>query len=155
MRAGHLVAQEVGADGNLPSTVPSASWAFSVEPQAGWGDIAGRQQATAGWLASLPVFEPHWQVMMAHGLASGWIDWGGKRYEFQGSPAYAEKNWGGGFPSKWFWIQCNTFDGEPGAAVTAVGASCSCQCSILTTWSPSSVTPEIWRLSLQGRGGDC
>lgn len=33
------------------------------------------------------------------------------RYEFQDAPAYAEKNWGGGFPSKWHWIQCNSFDG--------------------------------------------
>lgn len=44
------------------------------------------------------------QVMMSHGLASGWIEWGGKRYEFQGAPAYAEKNWGGGFPTKWCWV---------------------------------------------------
>lgn len=93
---GRLVKQEQGAAGDLPSTVESCSWAFSVQPQTGWGDAAGRQRATAGWLASLPVFEPHWQVMMAHGVASGWVDWGGKRYEFQDAPAYAEKNWGGG-----------------------------------------------------------
>jgi hypothetical protein len=48
---------------------------------------------------------------MAHGLAEGWIQWGDKRYEFSAAPAYSEKNWGGGFPSKWVWIQCNTFDG--------------------------------------------
>lgn len=33
-----------------------------------------------------------------------------------------EKNWGGGFPRRWCWIQCNTFEGEPGTSVTAVGA---------------------------------
>ena len=33
------------------------------------------------------------------------------RYEFQDAPSYAEKNWGGGFPSKWHWVQCNSFDG--------------------------------------------
>ena len=38
-----------------------ASWDFSVEPQYGWGSL-GKQKATAGWLAALPVFEPHWQV---------------------------------------------------------------------------------------------
>ena len=93
---GRLVAAEAGAAGDLLSTVGSCAWAFSVRPEAGWGEPAGRQRATAGWLASLPVFEPHWQVMMAHGAASGGLEWGGKRYAFRDAPAYAEKNWGGG-----------------------------------------------------------
>ncbi len=59
--------------------------------------------------AFLPPLCP--QVLMAHGTASGWLQWGGQRYEFSNAPAYAEKNWGGGFPSKWHWIQCNSFDG--------------------------------------------
>ena len=46
-------------------------WAFSVRPVYGWGDESGVQKATAGWLAALPVFEPHWQVVQAHGLATG------------------------------------------------------------------------------------
>jgi len=60
--AGSLVASEFGASGNLPSTVKSAKWAFSVQPELGWGEKGQKQRATAGWLASLPVFEPHWQV---------------------------------------------------------------------------------------------
>ena len=60
---------------------------------------------------------------MAHGLASGWIEWGGQRYEFKDAPSYAEKNWGGGFPKKWFWVQCNSWDdADCDAALTAVGA---------------------------------
>jgi tocopherol cyclase len=47
---------------------------------------------------------------MSHGTASGWVQWGDRRYEFRDAPAYAEKNWGGGFPSKWAWLQCNTWD---------------------------------------------
>lgn len=50
---------------------------------------------------------------MAHGLSTGWVEWGGQRYEFVDAPSYVEKNWGGGFPKKWFWAQCNTFDGMP------------------------------------------
>jgi tocopherol cyclase len=30
---------------------------------------------------------------MAHGLATGYIDWDGRRYEFRDAPFYAEKNW--------------------------------------------------------------
>jgi tocopherol cyclase len=47
---------------------------------------------------------------MAEGRATGWLQWGDERHEFTGAPAYAEKNWGGGFPSKWVWVQCNTFE---------------------------------------------
>lgn len=119
---GRILAREAGAAGDLRSTVDGCRWAFSVRPVAGWGRAGGRQQATAGWLAALPVFEPHWQVLMAHGLASGWIEWGGKRYTFENAAAYAEKNWGGGFPKRWVWVQCNTFEGEEEASVTAVGA---------------------------------
>lgn len=65
---GALVANEAGAAGVLPSTVPSAQWAFSVRPVAGWGAPAERQKATAGWLAALPVFEPHWQARASEPL---------------------------------------------------------------------------------------
>eukprot|EP00983_Pelagomonas_calceolata_P013373 428229-Pelagomonas_calceolata.AAC.1 len=40
---------------------------------------------------------------MSQGSATGWFEWGGRRMEFVDAPAYAEKNWGGGFPSKWHW----------------------------------------------------
>jgi tocopherol cyclase len=102
--------------------VCDVSWAFSVTPRAGWGGGARQaQRATAGWLAALPVFEPHWQVLMAHGAATGWVQWGDTRHVFTAAPFYSEKNWGRAFPRKWFWAQCNSFDGHPGVALTAAG----------------------------------
>lgn len=59
---GSLIDKEAGSTGKLHSTVGSCKWAFSVQPMVGWGEVGGRQRATAGWLAALPVFEPHWQV---------------------------------------------------------------------------------------------
>ena len=109
-------------------TVPHAEWAFDTTPVLGWGGGKGaRQRATAGWLAALPVFEPHWQVLMAHGTSTGTFTWGDTVYEFKDAPTYAEKNWGGSFPSRWFWAQCNHFtagvdDGTP-ASVTLAGAT--------------------------------
>ena len=169
---GRVVADERGAAGAPMSTVRSAEWCFSVRPAQGWGgggggggasgsaagsgprlglgacaaDGAGddRPLATAGWLSALSVFEPHWQVLVADGLATGWVRWGdggggkgeggsddggadadgdgGRVRHFVDAPFYAEKNWGGGFPSKWMWVQCNSFTGAPGVSVTAVGA---------------------------------
>ena len=97
------------------------SWQYEIKPIYGWGNTGNVQQSTAGWLSYFQIFEPGWQILMAHGLATGWIDWDGKRYEFTNAPAYSEKNWGQSFPQKWFWINCNSFDNEPNLAITAGG----------------------------------
>lgn len=108
----------------------AARWRYQIQPIYGWGDRDEKpfplwrnrsQQSTAGWLSSFPVFEPGWQILMAHGLATGWIEWNGTRYEFANAPAYGEKNWGGAFPQKWFWLNCNSFESEPDLALTAGG----------------------------------
>jgi len=102
-------------------TGQAAKWAFQVQPIYRWGNPNGRQQATAGWLSFLPIFEPGWQVLLAHGWATGWIEWQGERYELKNAPIYIEKNWGGAFPQKWFWIQCNAFADMPDLTLTAAG----------------------------------
>jgi hypothetical protein len=33
------------------------------------------------------------------------VEWGERRFEFTDAPTYSEKNWGGAFPLKWFWMQ--------------------------------------------------
>jgi tocopherol cyclase len=104
-----------------PGTGRSARWQYAIQPVYGWGDAMGRQQSTAGWLSQLQIFEPGWQILMAHGLSTGWIEWNGTRYSFENAPAYGEKNWGGAFPQKWFWLNCNAFESEPDLALTAGG----------------------------------
>ncbi|MED6133082.1 Tocopherol cyclase, chloroplastic [Stylosanthes scabra] len=107
---------------NYVETVETARWEYSTHPVYGWGDVGSAQKSTAGWLAAFPVFEPHWQICMAGGLSTGWIEWDGERIEFNDAPSYSEKNWGGGFPRKWFWAQCNVFEGGSGEiALTAAG----------------------------------
>ena len=72
----------------------SVSWCYAVEPRMGWGGrAAAKQYSTAGWLAALPVFEPHYQVVMAHGLATGHVTKDGRRHDFKDAPCYTEKNW--------------------------------------------------------------
>lgn len=104
-----------------PGTGDRARWHYVTVPLYGWGDVGRSSKSTAGLLSFFPVFEPGWQIMMAHGLATGWIEWQGHRYSFDQAPAYTEKNWGGAFPQKWFWLNCNCFDNEPDLALTAVG----------------------------------
>jgi len=119
----------------------TAYFDFAVKPLAGWGNYPPltryqnasdhasvlehggihRQRSTAGWLASYPVFEPHWQVNMANARATGSLNWNGTVYRFEDAPFYGEKNWGGAFPTKWYWSQCNSFDDHPDLSFTAGG----------------------------------
>ena len=62
MYAGSLESDDSSAAGNLPPTVKSVKWAYSTRPIYGWGDTGADQKSTAGWLAAMPVFEPHWQA---------------------------------------------------------------------------------------------
>ena len=105
--------------GALPEL--NCRWCYHTVPVYGWGHPYQPQQATAGVLSFLPIFEPGWQILMAHGLATGWIEWRGEKYNFNNTPAYSEKNWGRSFPQKWFWINCNSFEDTVGLAITAGG----------------------------------
>ena len=104
-----------------PGSGDRCRWRYETEPVYGWGNPNETQKATAGPLSFFPIFDPGWQVLMAHGRAAGWIEWNDRRYEFANAPAYAEKNWGRSFPRKWFWLNCNGFDDEADLALTAGG----------------------------------
>jgi len=102
-------------------------WSYSVNQIYEWGHPQSPQSSTAGWFSRFQLFEPGWQILMAHGLATGWFEWNDglrhqpARLEFSDAPAYAEKNWGGAFPRKWFWLQCNAFEQEQDLAITSGG----------------------------------
>jgi tocopherol cyclase len=109
-----------------PASAQIIRWNYTVAAIYGWG-TSPLQQSTAGWLSQLQIFEPGWQILMAHGLATGWfekVDCSGHvqtRLDFEGVPTYAEKNWGGAFPKQWFWIQCNAFADYADLALTCGG----------------------------------
>ena len=95
-------------------------WQYQIQPQYGWGN-RDQPQSTAGLLSYLPIFEPGWQITMAHGLATGYVEWQGKQYQFENAPVYSEKNWGSSFPQKWFWLNGNSFEESIDLALTAAG----------------------------------
>lgn len=145
----HLLGRIRGHDGSLGGVLEgqgrpgTCHFDFAVEPVCGWGGTDEEdQKSTGGWLASFAVFEPHWQVTMADGRASGEVVWQNKSYAFQNAPFYAEKNWGAALPIKWYWTQvrarlclvvnglassltggrkCNAFVGHDQLSVTAGG----------------------------------
>ncbi|HEY9824474.1 MAG TPA: tocopherol cyclase family protein [Stenomitos sp.] len=104
-----------------PGSTRYVEWQYQVQPVYGWGDPQGPQQSTAGWLSQFQMFEPGWQILMAHGLATGWINWNGYCYRFKDAPTYSEKNWGSAFPEQWFWVNCNAFEEKLTLTLTAGG----------------------------------
>jgi len=102
----------------------SCSWNIDITALDGWGS-RGRnpQKSTASWLSHIPyLFDPGYQVLMAHGVSNGWLQWKGRSFPILDCPVYIEKNWGQRFPKKWFWLQCNSFFSEKDLSVTSVGA---------------------------------
>jgi tocopherol cyclase len=116
-----------GHDGSLGGVGPGqgvpgdCTFDMTIAPRSGWGDTGGTQKSTAGWLARYPVFEPHWQVTLSDATATGSVTWKNKTFTFENQPLYAEKNWGGSFPIKWYWFQCNAFENYDDLTVTAGG----------------------------------
>jgi tocopherol cyclase len=99
-------------------------WNVGMIPVLGWGTRGGQGRCTATWLSHLPVFEPGYQVLMAHGIAAAGssVLYDGECWDLSGAALYCEKNWGAAFPSKWWWVQANAFPDIPDLTVTALGA---------------------------------
>lgn len=93
---------------NYVSSGVACAYDLRMTPRVSW---ARDGRSTATWLSRLQFFEPGYQVLLADATSTGVItDWRGRTHQVRDAPTYIEKNWGGAFPSRWFWLQCNAFD---------------------------------------------
>lgn len=58
----------------------------------------------------VPGLSQYWHPYLLGARVQGHALLGGHRIELDGATAYAEKNWGGGFPRTWWWGQAHGFD---------------------------------------------
>jgi hypothetical protein len=78
-------------------------------PRRAWGGLG-----PAGWLPGLGQYwHPHVLRARAEGVVAGW--------DLAGATAYAERNWGDGFPSRWWWGEAHDFGGDPVTVAFAGG----------------------------------
>jgi hypothetical protein len=78
-------------------------------PRRAWGGIG-----PAGWLPGLHQYwHPHVLRAGAEGTVAGW--------DLAGASVYAERNWGDGFPSRWWWGEAHDFGGDPVTVAFAGG----------------------------------
>jgi hypothetical protein len=82
-------------------------------PVRAWGGIG-----PAGWA---PGLHQYWHPHVLRARAEGIVAVGGRRWDLAGATAYAEKNWGDGFPERWWWGEAHDFAGDPVTVAFAGG----------------------------------
>jgi tocopherol cyclase len=64
----------------------------------------------SGLAQVLPGLGQYWHPWAMGGVAEGEAIFGGVRVPLDGMSVYGEKNWGRGFPERWWWGQADAFD---------------------------------------------
>lgn len=82
-------------------------------PVRAWGGIG-----PAGWA---PGLSQYWHPHVLRARADGAVTVAGERWDLEGATAYAEKNWGDGFPQRWWWGEAHDFGGDPVTVAFAGG----------------------------------
>ncbi len=67
--------------------------------------------AGGGLFSSIPFLNQYWHPYRLGGTATGTVEFNGGHWSFDAAPLYAERNWGAGFPERWWWGQAHDFGG--------------------------------------------
>lgn len=62
-----------------------------------------------GVFSSVPFLNQYWHPYRLGGKASGTVTHGDERWAFTDATLYCERNWGAGFPLRWWWGQAHDF----------------------------------------------
>ncbi|MBU3706363.1 MAG: hypothetical protein FGM50_06710 [Mycobacterium sp.] len=73
--------------------------------QVGWPKAFGG----GGIFSAIPFLNQYWHPYYLGGRASGTVEYGGQNWTFDNAKLYAERNWGAGFPLRWWWGQAHDF----------------------------------------------
>ena len=73
-----------------------------------------------GVFSAIPFLNQYWHPYYLGGKASGTVTYGAESWSFDGAKLYAERNWGAGFPLRWWWGQAHDF-GEDDVCVAFSG----------------------------------
>lgn len=64
-----------------------------------------------GLFSAIPFLTQYWHPYRLGGTATGTVGFGGAHWSFDAATLYAEKNWGPGFPERWWGGQAHDFGG--------------------------------------------
>lgn len=104
---------EVHVDGVLHATdrevrvdIDDVHLEMSLDATFEWPHALGG----GGVFAAVPFLGQYWHPHVLGGSASGSVRSPDGTWELDGANVYAEKNWGAGFPARWWWGQAQGFD---------------------------------------------
>ena len=63
-----------------------------------------------GVFSAVPFLNQYWHPYRLGGTAVGTIERGDDHWSLDGAILYCERNWGAGFPQRWWWGQAHDFD---------------------------------------------
>ena len=81
----------------------------------------GRVFGALGAGHAMPGLGQYWHPVVLTAEADGEVCLGGERRRLDGATAYAEKNWGPGFPGHWWWGHADAFPGGDATVAFAGG----------------------------------
>ena len=79
---------------------------LAIDRIVGWPHTLGG----GGIFSAVPFLGQYWHPHVLGGAVSGQASIGNERWAFDDAEIYAEKNWGAGFPERWWWGQAQGFD---------------------------------------------
>ncbi|MFZ0833777.1 MAG: tocopherol cyclase family protein [Mycobacterium sp.] len=62
-----------------------------------------------GVFSSIPFLNQYWHPYRLRGKASGTVEFGDEVWTLDNARWYSERNWGAGFPKRWWWGQAHDF----------------------------------------------
>ena len=65
--------------------------------------------AGGGVASAVPFLNQYWHPYRLGGAARGVVEFDGERWGFDDAKVYTERNWGAGFPQRWWWGQAHDF----------------------------------------------
>ena len=74
-----------------------------------------------GIFSSIPFLNQYWHPYRLGGKASGTAEFSGATWSFDDALLYAERNWGAGFPERWWWGQAHDFAGADASVAFSGG----------------------------------
>jgi tocopherol cyclase len=79
-----------------------------------------RRGGALGAAHAIPALPHYWHPVVLSARVRGRLRAGGLEQDLDGAVAYAEKNWGGAFPGRWWWGHAAAFE-DPGVSVSFAG----------------------------------
>jgi tocopherol cyclase len=92
---------------HLSVRLGGASLDVSLADVVGWPRTALHG---SGLVSVLPLLGQYWHPHVFDGRVAGSAMFGDDSWSLGGSRVYAEKNWGRGFPQRWWWGQAQAFE---------------------------------------------